>query len=99
MTLFSRANIYGECIGHQALSWGYRNETGTVPVLQRVFSSLQLHGMAMCVCVCVCVYWVCMCVHVYWEGGEGREGAVAQHESCVPLQSWEQLVTPPAGQD
>ena len=52
-----------------------------------------------CVCVCVCVCACILGVHVYWEGGEGREGAVAQHENCVLLQSWEELVTPSAGQD
>ena len=49
--------------------------------------------MAMRVCACI------LGVHVYWEGGEGRKGAVAQHENCVLLQSWEELVTPSAGQD
>jgi len=58
----------------------------------------ELHGMAMRVCVCVCVCACILGVHVYWEGGEGREGAVA-HENCVLLQSWEELVTPSAGQD
>ena len=53
----------------------------------------ELHGMAMRVCACI------LGVHVYWEGVEGRKGAVAQHENCVLLQSWEELVTPSAGQD